>query len=353
MNLNQSPELVSGKSKVSVLRWLYAVGGIVLIVGLIWIGRKWNRSAGARTILVYCYTGMQEVMENGIFPAFQDYWLREHGERVDFIPTFAGSGAITDQILSRLPAEVAILASEMDALRISERGLTTVRSWRELPNAGVCCRTPLAFVVRPGNPQQLFSFSDLTRPGLTLIHPDPHYSGAGQWSLLASFSTALRAGKSPDEAFEQLQALWRNIESLPTSARNALQLFQQGQGDVLLAYESDFLASPDREQVNAESVSLIETVLCEPVVLTLNQNIYPDNSELVASFAQFLWSETSQRLFVDYGFYSLLDSLNLQRDDYTLYDNLLTLDRLGGAATCRVDIIDRFLSQLSQVSTTR
>ncbi|MEA3287420.1 MAG: hypothetical protein U9Q77_08610 [Candidatus Marinimicrobia bacterium] len=31
-------------------------------------------------------------MEQAILPAFQDHWLKQHEERVEFITTFAGSG---------------------------------------------------------------------------------------------------------------------------------------------------------------------------------------------------------------------------------------------------------------------
>ncbi|GAH64387.1 unnamed protein product, partial [marine sediment metagenome] len=139
-------------------------------------------------------------MERGMFPAFQEYWEKEQGEHVEFIPTFAGSGTIVDKIISRFPAEVAILSSPIDAIRLSERVLVPAKSWAGLPNGGVFSHSPMIMIVREGNPLVITDFSDLRNPGMEVIHPDPISSGAGQWALLAIYGSALKASGDSLEA---------------------------------------------------------------------------------------------------------------------------------------------------------
>src|SRR5688572_14995912 len=74
--------------------------------------------AGARTITVYGFSIMKEVMEKEIYPGFAARWKREHGVDVGFVSSFAGSETVTNQILQGAPADLAILSIDRDAQRL-------------------------------------------------------------------------------------------------------------------------------------------------------------------------------------------------------------------------------------------
>jgi ABC-type sulfate transport system substrate-binding protein len=318
---------------------------IILIAIVVWFMRGLFRTPQPPTIVIYCFTGMQDVMENGIFPAFQEYWTEKTGEQVEYIPTFAGSGAIIDRIVSKVPLDVAVLASEMDALRLSERGLAAVKSWRDLPHLGVCCRTPLVMLVREGNPKGISGYDGLIAADVEIINPDPRSSGAGEWSLLAVYGSALRNGLNSQDAFLELGKVWRQTTIKPSSARYALQRYQEGSGDVLFSYESNILANRMRSRLSGQRVPVDRTILCEPIVLPLQRHASSAHGKLLDEFVHFFWSTQAQELFVAYGFHSVEDSLNLAREDFASFHDLFTVDSLGGASICRTEILDRFIQE--------
>ena len=316
---------------------------VVLIVVVVWFMRGLFRVPQQPTIVIYCFTGMQEVMENGIFPAFQEYWKEKTGGQVEYIPTFAGSGAIIDRIVSRVPLDVAVLASEMDALRLSEKGLAAVKSWRDLPYEGVCCRTPLVMLVREGNPKGISAYDDLAGPDIDILHPHPSTSGAGEWSLLAIYGSILRDGRSAQDAFDLLERIWQRTEIKPSSTRYTLQRYQEGKGDVVCTYESNVLANKVRDRISGQLVPVSGTIFCEPIVLPLQRHASSSHGRLLDEFVEFLWGMQAQQLFIDYGFHSMEDTPSQVRADFARYQDLFTIDSLGGSRLCRTEVIDRFL----------
>ncbi|UCD39210.1 MAG: substrate-binding domain-containing protein [Fidelibacterota bacterium] len=327
---------------------IYLIGAAVLGL-IIWLGRGVVRPSQPQTILLYCFTGMQEVMERGIFPAFRDYWEDQNGVEMEFIPTFAGSGSIVDKVIARVPADVVILASEMDGHRLATKALTTVAAWKQLPNMGICCRTALVILARDSDYVDIRGFEDLSEPGLDVILSHPRTSGIGEWSLLAIYGSALGRGYDHSGALAQLADVWRNVTSAP-SAQAALRRFAEGEGSVVLAYEANVLPTPQRRRPPGQMVQLGSTTLCEPIVVVLEQNIAEDRRELVHSFVQFLWREEVQRVFVEYGFRSLSDSLNRTRADFPRYSSLVTMESLGGATVCRQQILEPFLTTIAAES---
>src|SRR6266496_801526 len=113
--------------KTNVLRqrlWgaLPAVWCGVLLLYAIW---PWvplpRRAAPPRTIVFYGFSILGPVMNEAIFPAFQEQWRTQTGQRVEFISSFGGSGTVTNQLIMGVPAEMALLSLELDAQRLSAR----------------------------------------------------------------------------------------------------------------------------------------------------------------------------------------------------------------------------------------
>ena len=113
-----------------------------------------------------------------------------------------------------VPAELVLLSLESDADRLADAGVGPARSWRALPHEGVVNRTPFVILVRPGNPKGIRDFSDLARPGIRVVHPDPLTSGGAQWAIVAEYGAGARAAGGDPAAGE---GCWR--ESGRTSSR--------------------------------------------------------------------------------------------------------------------------------------
>src|SRR5713226_1370154 len=101
-----------------------------------WLAGVRPKDPAPRTLVVYGFSILQEVMSARIFPAFQHYWEQQHHERVQVLGSFSGSGTTTNHILMGAPAQVALLAIEGDARRLKEHGLART-DWETFPCRGV------------------------------------------------------------------------------------------------------------------------------------------------------------------------------------------------------------------------
>src|SRR6187397_512291 len=155
--------------------------------------------SGDITITLYGFSIMKESLEKAIFPGFTAKWKQQHGQVVQFQSSFAGSETVTNQILRGAPSEIAILSIERDVQRLQKDGFVTA-DWQSLPARGIVNKTPFVIIVRKGNPKGIKDFSDLAKPGIKLIHPDPISSGGAQWSILAIYGSELK--KSQKESSE-------------------------------------------------------------------------------------------------------------------------------------------------------
>lgn len=292
-----------------------------------------------RTIVLYGFSILGEVFNDEIFPAFQRQWELETGERIEFVSAFAGSGTVTNQIILGVPVQVAVLSLELDAIKLSEKKIVPPDSWRTLPNEGVVNRTPFVIVVRPGNPLGIKDFPDLVKPGVKIVHPDPLVSGGAQWLILAEYGSRLKTGGARSDAIAQLLGIWKNISSLSSSARAASTQFKSGFGDVLITYEQEALSDRAGGKLSGEIVYPKSTVLSEHTVVIVERNIPPNDRELVRRFAQFLWSDKAQRIFVKRGFRSVDDVIN-NSGSFESIEVPFTASDFGGWRQIKKEIID-------------
>src|SRR6267143_6298759 len=202
--------------------------------------------SGGINITLYGFSVMKESLEKSIYPGFAAKWKKEQGQDVRFTSSFAGSETVTNQILQGVSADLAILSIDRDAQRLKDNGFVT-SDWHALPYKGIVNKTPFVILVRKGNSKSILDFPDLAKPGVRLIHPDPVSSGGAQWSILAIYGSELvKSEKQNGEsdrarAIQMLRAIWRNVISTPSSAREARTQFETGFGDALVTYELEGL----------------------------------------------------------------------------------------------------------------
>src|SRR5689334_5894254 len=259
--------------------------------------------SGDITITLYGFSVMKESLEKAIFPGFTARWKQLHGQVVAFQSSFAGSETVTNQILRGAPAEVAILSIERDAQRLQKDGFVTA-GWRSLPGKGIVNKTPFVIIVRQGNPKGIHDFSDLAKPGIRLIHPDPISSGGAQWSILAMYGSELK--KTEDDkprALQTLRAIWKNVISTPGSAREARTTFELGNGDALITYELEALLMKEANDP-IEIVLPQATIFSEHPAVVIDKNVAAAKRPVIDAFMQYLWSDEAQEAFVKFHFYS-------------------------------------------------
>ena len=288
---------------------------------------------------------MKEVMEKEIYPAFAAKWKREHGTDVNFVSSFAGSETVTNQILQGAPADLAILSIDRDAERLAE-GKATTSDWHAYPRKGIVNKTPFVILVRKGNPKGIRDFSDLAKPGIRLIHPDPVSSGGAQWSILSIYGSELKKSEAASgtqdavKALATLQAIWKNVISTPGSAREARTQFETGYGDALITYELEGLlmrsAGADIDMVVPKS-----TIFSEHPVVVIDRNIRGAKRPIIDGFINYLWTDEAQKAFVKFHFRSITnEAFNTENKEFATIEQPFTIDMFGGWPKAYPEIIE-------------
>jgi len=297
--------------------------------------------SGDITITLYGFSVMKESLEKAIFPGFAAKWKQEHGQVVQFQSSFAGSETVTNQILRGAPADVAILSIERDAQRLQKDGFVT-SDWHSLPGHGIVNKTPFVIIVRKGNPKGIKDFSDLAKPGIRLIHPDPISSGGAQWSILAIYGSELKKSEEDKPAaLQMLRAIWKNVISTPGSAREARTTFELGNGDALITYELEGLLMKDAN-APIDIVVPQATIFSEHPAVVIDKNITAAKRPVIDAFMQYLWSDEAQQAFVKYHFYSSTnDAFNQANTAFGRIEMPFTIEYFNGWDKAYPEVIEQ------------
>jgi sulfate transport system substrate-binding protein len=183
----------------------------------------------------------------------------------------------------------------------------------------------VVFVVRKGNPRNIRTWDDLVRPGVEVIEPNPFTSGGARWNIMAAYGAQLKAGRTPEQAAAYLQELFRHVPVQDKSAREAVQTFVGGKGDVLLAYENEAINAQQKEQP-VDYVVPDTTILIEnPIAVAARSK----HAGAAAAFVDFLRSEAAQRIYAQRG-YRPVDQAAAAAAGFPRPPGLFTIRDLGG-----------------------
>jgi sulfate/thiosulfate-binding protein len=248
------------------------------------------------------------------------------GKDVTFTQSFAGSEIQARAIVAGLPADVVDFSHEADMNTLVNAGLVA-KTWNRNAYRGVVSRSVVVFVVRNGNPKKLRTWDDLVKPGVEVVTPNPFTSGGARWNVLAAYGAALRSGKTPKQAEAYLKTLFSHVVSQDTSARNALNTFLSGKGDVLLTYENEAILA---QQQNRPVFYLIPkaTILIENPIAVLSGS---KNKATAQAFVNYAASPAGQRIWADNGYRPVLQSVfNQYKAKYPPRPQLFKVGFVGG-----------------------
>jgi len=309
------------------------LAGLALLMGTVaGCGGDSASAGGGNTISLVAYSTPREAYEE-IIPAFQD---TPAGEGVDFEQSYAASGEQSRAVEAGLAADVVAFSLEPDITRLIDADMVTA-DWNKGPHKGMVTDSVVIFAVRPGNPENIQTWDDLLREGIEVITPNPFTSGGAQWNIMAAYGAQLELGKSEEEAVDYLKDLFVNhVPVQDKSAREALQTFVGGKGDVMLAYENEAIFAKQAGQP-IEYVVPDQTILIEnPVAVTITST----NKQSAKAFVDFLYTPEAQRIFGEKGYRPVVEDV-LGEFDYPTPPNLFTIDDLGGWPDVRSHFFDR------------
>ena len=158
--------------------------------------------------------------------------------------------------------------------RLVDAGLVD-EDWNQNEYNGIVTDSVVVFMVRKGNPKGIETWDDLITGDVEVLEPNPFTSGGAKWNIMAAYGAQLEQGKSEEEAKDYLSQAVRERPVLDKSARESLQTFSSGKGDVLLGYENEaILAQQQGEEV--DYVVPDQTLLIENPVAVVNESRDPE-----------------------------------------------------------------------------
>ncbi len=323
---------------ISISRMIFLAILAAVFMLVLWQGSRMIRISMPDIITLYSFSVTEEMLEDAIIPVFQKNWEEKTGHRAEFVAVYAGSGLITSEILNSMPVQVAILSSEIDALRLSKGGIIQPSSWLQQPNNGVLCTSPVVILVRPGNPERITGFSDLPRKGIRIILPNPITSGVGELAVVCAHNHAVGSERSTAEEF--LKAVYDNITASPSNAGDGAELFAAGVGNVLITYEAAALRDLETGRIDGEIVYPDAAVISENLVVGIDKNIPSGNESLVHAFLEFLWTDDIQQILQNYGFRSVSQNVSLPNPPFQEIQHPVFLCDMGGAFRAGSEVVE-------------
>jgi len=279
-------------------------------------------SQGGKLTLV-AYSTPQEAYD-AIIPAFQK---TAEGKGVEFEQSYGASGEQSRAVEAGLPADVVEFALDSDITRLVDAGLVD-SDWNQNEYKGILTDSVVSFVVRKGNPDDIQTWDDLLKPGVEVVTPNPFTSGGARWNIMAAYGAQIKQGKSKEEAVAYLNELFQHVAVQDASARDALQTFTGGKGDVLLSYENEAITAQQKGE-NVDYVIPDETILIEnPVAVTT------DGPQSATDFVKFLYSDEAQKIFGEKGYRPVVKSM-AEQFDYKTPSTLFTIQDFGGWGTVK------------------
>jgi sulfate transport system substrate-binding protein len=232
--------------------------------------------------------------------AFAKRWLADEGQKVTFRMSHGGSGKQSRAVIDGLKADVVTLALGYDIDAIAEKSKSLPADWQtRLPDNSAPYTSTIVFLVRAGNPKSIKDWSDLVRPGIKVITPNPKTSGGARWNFLAAWGYGRATGGSDQAAERFVRSLFANVPVLDSGARGSTTTFaERGIGDVLLAWENEaFLAMEELGRGKFEIVAPSLSILAEPPVAVVTRNAQEHGTEKVANaYLSFLYSPAGQEI---------------------------------------------------------
>jgi len=237
---------------------------------------------------------------------FAKRWLASTGQTVSIRQSHGGSGKQARAVIDGLPADVVTLALGFDIDEIASRAHLLPAGWpaRLLYHSAPYYST-IVSLVRNGNPKYIRDWDDLTRPGVSVITPNPKTSGGARWNYLAAWGYAQKTYGSPVKAREFVTRLFRNVPVLDSGARGSTTTFvQREQGDVLIAWENEaFLATSQLGRGRFEIVMPSVSILAEPPVAWVDKVVDKRGTRRVAeAYLKYLYTAEAQETIARNGY---------------------------------------------------
>ena len=260
------------------------------------------------------------------------YAQTAQGKGISFSTSFGSSGAQSRAVASGQPADVVNFSTESDISRVEKAGLIS-SNWDANQYKGIVSDSVVVMVVRKGNPKHITGWSDLVKPGISVVTPNPSTSGSARWNIMAAYGAQLKLGKSPAQALAYVKTLiTKNVSVEDPSGSTAMETFTGGKGDVLLSYESEALAA-EKAGEQIQYIIPRQDILIQTPAAVITKSSHLKQAQ---DFLNWLWTPAAQTIWAQQGYRPVVQSVAAKfAGKFPTPPVLFTIDSLGGWKTVK------------------
>jgi sulfate transport system substrate-binding protein len=273
------------------------------------------------TLTLVAYSTPREAYE-AIIPLFQQ---TPEGQGVKFETSYGGSGDQSRAVEGGLPADVVAFSLEPDVTRLVKAGLVA-DDWNQDEYKGMVTDSVVVLAVRKDNPKAIKGWADLIAEGVEVITPNPLTSGGARWNIMAAYGAQVKQGKTEEEAVEYLRQLFTHVPVQDKSARESLQTFVGGKGDVLLSYENEAITAQQAGE-ELEFIVRDQTILIENPIAVVSESPHVEQAK---AFVNFVRQPDAQRVFGQKGYRPINTEVAGEFTNFPKPATLFTIADLGG-----------------------
>jgi sulfate transport system substrate-binding protein len=229
---------------------------------------------------------------------FSKQYEQKTGRKVTVNQSHGGSGAQARSVKDGLPADVVSLAMWPDTDLIRHNGLMAEGWENRLPEKSLPYYSTIVFVVRKGNPKNIHDWTDIVKPGVEIVTPDPKTSGNGKLSFLAAWGSVITRGGSEAEAKDLVTKLYQQTPVLDEKATAATMTFaKKNIGDVHLTWENEAQREVQDSAGALELVYPPVSFRAEPQVAWVDEVVKKHGTEAIAKeYLEFLYTPQAQEI---------------------------------------------------------
>jgi sulfate transport system substrate-binding protein len=258
-----------------------------------------SRAGGTRSIelLNVSYDATRELWRE-INANFIRSYEMETGNKLSIKQSHGGSSTQARAVIDGLEADVVTITSIIDTDAIRRKRLINDGWIDRLPHRSLPYYSTIVFVVRKGNPKGIKDWSDLVKPGVQIITPNPKTSGSGYLSFFSAWGSVVLRGGSREDAVQYMTKLYKQVPVLDSGARAASTTFaQRGIGDVHLTWENEAQLEVHEANGQLELVYPPISIRAEPHVAVIDANVDRKNTRAAAeAYLKYLYSDEAQEI---------------------------------------------------------
>lgn len=278
-----------------------------------------------------------------IIPAFA---ATPEGKGVAVTASYGASGDQSRGVVDGKPADIVNFSVEPDVTRLVKAN-KVAKDWNADATKGIPFGSVVTFLVRKGNPKGIKDWNDLLKPGVEVVTPSPLSSGSAKWNLLAPYAFASNGGQNEQAGLDFVnQLVTQHVKARPGSGREATDLFVQGSGDVLLAYEDEAI-NVERQGKPVEHVTPPQTFKIENPVAVVTSSAHLQQATALKNY---LYTPEGQKIWAQAGFRPVDPKVAADfAADFPAPEKLWTIADLGGWSQVDPALFDKDNGSITKI----